>query len=373
MIHGGVFGASVSGCSNSSDPEILWTCSDDVSLTVASVAPAGPTYPNLYFYELGGAGYYLADPGSWLPRAPSIDTSGGNYSTGEFLVKWEIVSVESGDSTVNATTTEGVWGDAFRYNISIQDTTQNGIPTHIIMDVTVATDNGAGAPVAGTESTKRIAMIAHYDDGYDARDTFSGITGTQLTSHTPTVGGSWTEHSGDFEINSNTCRAVQNGGANTDNRAVIDAGVSDCSVYLEVDFNGNDTNGAGIVFRAQDANNHWLLKVDTPVSDPTLKLIEVSGGTPTVRDSQAISLATAFGTSTHYMRVQMNGSAIRGQLWTYNGATLVRDKSEENCLFTVEYTSSFLSTETSHGIYTGNETAHVDDLEIFGGEVGVLF
>jgi hypothetical protein len=152
----------------SNDPNIVW---DSTPLTSTVVEASSTAYNNLYFYE-GSNGKVQApfhsSVGYWIDAdtlgfGDVIHDDATAFNTGEYLVKYEVVSVLSGSAAITLNYTpgqEGVWVDLFRANIEIDDTVADGTEQHVVIDVTVATDDGAGSPVAGSESTKRVTMYA---------------------------------------------------------------------------------------------------------------------------------------------------------------------------------------------------------------------
>lgn len=157
------------GCKNSDDPNIVWDCATPIESYNAETAFS--PVANLYFYEGSNgvseapfhstAGYYVGGEPESINYAFVIHDDVTPFGTGEYLGKWEIVQVVSGTGTVTCNYgVEGEWLELFRLNIYVEDLVADGTPEEVILDVTVATNNGAGAPVAGSEVTKRVTLKA---------------------------------------------------------------------------------------------------------------------------------------------------------------------------------------------------------------------
>lgn len=148
----------VTPCDPGSDPDIIWGCADPIAATQIK---AGYVDNNMYFNEHGsGVGYY---EDSVLTSTQFIHADALPFSNGDFVIKFDIVEVVSGggDVKLNYTSSqEGVWADAFRADIRLEDPVSNGITESVIVDITIATDNGAGAPVSGTEAVRRVTFYS---------------------------------------------------------------------------------------------------------------------------------------------------------------------------------------------------------------------
>lgn len=165
-------GAALPPLPVSNDPNILWGVSSTPEpFTSTVVEPTTGAYNNLYFYE--GSNGKVAPPfhssvGYWI----DADTAGFGdvihddataFTTGQYLVKYEVVTDvtgHAGEITLNyATGQAGVWVDLFRANIEL-DALVAGTRKEVVIAVTVATDDGFGAPVPGSEGGKYVTLIS---------------------------------------------------------------------------------------------------------------------------------------------------------------------------------------------------------------------
>lgn len=294
----------------------------------------------------------------WRAYAPTVD---GDTPAGKYVIKWDMVTLVSGggDVLINDTSGQGgVWFDLLGQTIRISDTAADATVEHVIIDVTIAVDDGAGAPIAGTEHTKQCTLIAYKGaHDYVVRDRFSGAS-VVLTSHTPDeddVGGGWVAHTGTF--NTDGFHAVSTGNA----RAVIDAGLADVCIMADLEFASQD---AGLIGRAQDADNYWELLVDNADQvDPVLKLNEVVSGTPTTRASVTLTgIGPMDSLSDQLLRLMFDGDDIYGS-W---------GRADATPFFEVTYNSSSFNTETLHGIHSTHADIEWDTFMITTAEIGLL-
>jgi len=145
--------------------------------------------------------------------------------------------------------------------------------------------------------------------------TFTGSNGTSLDAITPEVGGSWTEQSGDWDIQGN--RASLATAANS--VATVASGISDIladCVAVSVDIGGY----AGIALRFSDTSNYWYVRVHR--SENNFAIIEVNGGGFTIRATTPITYA-----GNHDVRCIAYGQTIDafmdgGNKLTYGAAAL---------------------------------------------------
>ena len=133
--------------------------------------------------------------------------------------------------------------------------------------------------------------------------TFTAANGTSLDAITPEVGGTWTEHSGDFEIQSNKAQDTES------SRATVDSGIADVIVDVTVNISNTAANydGAGLTLRYADADNRWVCWSDA--DNNTFDLIEVTGGVSTVR---ATASPTVNFSTDYDIRAVCEGTTIDG-------------------------------------------------------------
>lgn len=295
----------------------------------------------------------------WEVYEPFVE---GEYGAGEYLVKWDSVS-GSGDVLIDGTSgQEGVWFDAHDLFIQLRDTATESpqVEQQRVIDVTVAVDDGAGAPLTCAESTKRVTLVA-MKGGQDFT-VLDRLIGTgDLAAHTPNeddVGGGWTVQSGTFTLTGAATGRVASGGEAI---ATIDAGTANCAIYADVHFDSQD---CGLIGRWQDASNYWELWVDgADTADPVLKLDEINASTRTTRANVTMTGMGPVDTSADRMlRLMFDGDDIIGQCFL-NPATTHWE---------VTYTSASFNTETEHGIHSTSADSEWDTFQITVAEIGLI-
>lgn len=152
-------------------------------------------------------------------------------------------------------------------------------------------------------------------------DTFTDADNTALASHTPNVGGSWSNSKGTHKILSN--KATPNSGVD-DDMAVIDAGVSDGILTVDVVPRNLTINeyDPDIIVRYTDTTHLWVIHVSSAGSG-VIQLYENTG-------SGYVQRATAtpgwVSGSTNTIKINLSGASITVYgngtlLLTYNSAT----------------------------------------------------
>jgi hypothetical protein len=165
-------------------------------------------------------------------------------------------------------------------------------------------------------------------------DNFTDTDGTSLDAHTPdTRPGSnmWTELVGNWQITSNRAVIVT---ATNQAKATIDSGTADGVISASLLRNGgtNSTQrDTAILFRYTDASNYWHVGLND-VAD-LFRIVQTTGGTQTVRASQAWTLNP---TQFHTVELTLDGDDMSA---TLDGGTAIT------------YNSSQGNTSTVHGIY----------------------
>lgn len=336
------------------DPDILW---DSTPIFATRITKNTTSFLDLYFayYDTSygdktGCEFQYHD--HMLTNVPVIARS---FSTNEFLVKWEMVQIVSGSGYVqieDAADKAGVWYDLYDQIIDQNDTTNDGIAEHCIIDVTIAKNDGNDNPVEGTQRTKRVTFYAYRGDSpYVVEDQFNGTNGTAITSHNPDtdeVGTGWVVHAGGFEIQGNDLE-----GNSTNNRAVIDSGTNNCAITAVVEYGDNSvspmtTANLGLIGRAQDASNYWFLVVENAASEnPVLSLYLYTAGSPSLKAQRVMTGEGPLGDDLFQaIRLAFNDTSIVGTV-TVNSYLAV---------YEVRYTSSSLQEETLHGIYAAADS-----------------
>jgi len=265
--------------------------------------------------------------------------------------------------------TAGTWYELNDLFLGLDQTTQPSPleAEHVILDVTVAANDGTGAPVAGTYRTKRVTLIAYKGvNEYLVNDTFTDTGGTNLTAHTPDLQavspGGWTVDTGTFTVGTSGARRhIVSGG---DARAVIDAGTANASIKADVQIAQKD---CGLIARRVDASNYWELFIDdADQTDPILKLNQVTAGVATTRASTTMTgqgpIAT---TGDRLMRLMCNGNNL-------HGVALITSTYDLDVLNEVEYTSTAFNTATYFGVHSTHADTQWDQVCITDLEVGLI-
>lgn len=303
---------------------------------------------------------------------PAIDHVYGGAGD-HYIFKYDVVSTVTGDPSTAIEVggldgEEGIW-HALPDGIAVEDDVADGTVQHFHITVTVAKDTSAGAlanldPVPGTEVAKPVEILTYRGSAADyiLRDLFTGVAATNLTAHAPDNGGlTWVAHAGTIQLNGSG-RAVASGTA--DNRYVVNAGVDDACIRMEVRINSAT---CGLIARAVDASNYWMLQLSAAGSaDPLLELIEVVAGTPTVRDSTTFTGKGPFSsTGDSHLIIMTDGDDIYGDL-IYALNTWHPDD------YQLHFNSSQFNTATLFGLYLPTATPTVDLLRITTKEIGLL-
>jgi len=138
-------------------------------------------------------------------------------------------------------------------------------------------------------------------------DTYTDANGTNVTSHTPQIGGSYTASDANWQIQSNTLRRGAAGSGQP--TAVLNGGTTDGVVEGTVTPGGS--GGSGLVFRFYDNNNFYYVRV---FGGTTLGIFKyVAGSVSGVGTTATVSAAGQWSA-----RIELVGTTIRVFL---NGAT----------------------------------------------------
>ena len=345
------------------DPTIVWDTTPLSSYWNADGSNDAGADTVLYFYEnvqlppAAAVGYSnRIDSNNWY----TVTVDPGGFTFGEYLLKYEQVTLVSG-AWVNlelnyVASQEGIWVDMHRAALILKDYVDDATVQHVIVDVTIATDDGAGSPVAGSEKTKRVTMYADYGNSRDVYDLFAGVNGTAITAHTPntdTQGGGWVIDAGTPELLSGHLV----GGAAGDHRCVIDVGYADaiCRGQFRADSGGAASSPLGLIVRRQDASNYWELTiVDAETANPKLELNEINAGSPTNRDTVTMTGIGPLDSLDCWLQIETSGNTLDGY---FDGPfrTIPGNSS------TVTYSSASMNTQQFFGIRTTGTTALIDN------------
>lgn len=177
-----------------------------------------------------------------------------------------------------------------------------------------------------------------------SRDLFGEVAGTTLTppGHHPNVGPDWVAVTGTYTHDGAGYAQVAtiSGGIA---RATVDAGVSDCVVFVTVKV-ASGASSAGELLRYFSATEHWRLVTDTiPGANGKFYLIEVTGGVTTIRVTGTYTFVTL---ADNVLRC-----TLLGPLFTISA----------NGGGTLTYTSSSNQTRTRFGPVAGSVGAKFKD------------
>lgn len=184
-----------------------------------------------------------------------------------------VTGFATGDVVLTGTsgaTTAIVTGSGASYTVSVSGMTS------LVGSGTVIVSVPAGVCVSAATGLLNVASV-QADTGmrWGARilDRFDRADSTNIGS--TETGQPWTENVGDWAILTNQLRCSTGGTILA--QVTIDAGQSDVSMLFQLNSLGvTVSQNAGILFRWQDANNHWSWVADRPNND--LYLQKVVGG-----------------------------------------------------------------------------------------------
>ena len=271
----------------------------------------------------------------------------------------------------------GVWADLYDiWYLQMQDWYQNGLPERHIVTVSLARDDGAGNPVAGTIQTTPITF-ENYDGEADGiiLDYFT-FTG-DLANHTPSVDHTvaneefpWHDLYWDAELYTYgwfaSSAASYGGEAGTpDALYAIDLEVTDFTFVgeAETDYYDGTCVPWGIAGRIQDHNNYWRLELqDINTTNGVVNLVKVLGGTPIIVSS--ISLA-GYGPFPWWgdmiLRLTFIGNEITGAVdFSYVDGQHQDPIEVIYRPLELTYTDSAFNTETRAGIWAGGDNVNFD-------------
>lgn len=210
-------------------------------------------------------------------------------------------------------------------------------------------------------------------------DNFTGANGTAVTSSTPETGPAWEliAGSGDFTIQSNRLRGND---INLIAAAAQNVGESDVTCTLTIRFETNVTGTirmAGVLLRAQDANNFWYVVVDcinnlfligqrTGVSTFTTRASTAFTPSPdtdyvieVVADGATISATLDGGNAINYASATAQLYRCRHGVFSYDQAANFNLFDSWNCI-------AGQATSVSAAI-TGTATASITEADVVAG------
>lgn len=173
-----------------------------------------------------------------------------------------------------------------------------------------------------------------------AYSSFTAGNGTSLDAITPEVGGTWTERTGNFDIQTNRANiSVASGGRDV---STVQTPVSDLLADVIIRKTAAvDSGEFGHCLRYSDGNNFWMVQGD--LTNNQIEIVERNGGVENQRAAAAIALTH----STDYdLRAIADGQTIDAFLDEVNSATYALAALNE--------------TATIHGV-VGNEATQTFD------------
>lgn len=148
------------------------------------------------------------------------------------------------------------------------------------------------------------------------KDLFTGANGTNLTAHTMDVGPGWTAGEGALTINGNRATAVS-----LASYYYSDCGQAAYTLTVDLTTQTAGTSSLGACVRVTDANNLWVVDIDTFTGEFAIR--QRTGGTLTRRAFITVPLANG---TTYPLTVVTSGDTITGILGaagqvSYNSAS----------------------------------------------------
>lgn len=292
----------------------------------------------------------------------------------QWWAKATVVSQASGRGTIGWDNggLAGQWVDLWNdWELILTDQHHNGIPEDMIVDVSIAPDNGAGAPDTALATTERLRWFA-YRGRYDYLISDEFARSADLDQDDPPidrtggfVGGQvwWDvyyresdyDHGGLFGYNGYVESYV--GSVFTDSLYVID--VTETNVQVVADFKFfysiSESCGGGIVGRLQDSANFWLLAIKNPAAtDPVLGLYKVVGGTHNLVASYTLTGKGPLGYNKFYsMRLSFDGNDIMGEMEMTEAGVRVEEPIK------LTHTDATYNTETDMGLWAENRGVEI--------------
>ena len=164
------------------------------------------------------------------------------------------------------------------------------------------------------------------------QDTFIDTNGTNLSTHTMTVGPGWTLNSGSWDIQSNQANTTGVEPANPAWVATADSGYSDTTASLQAQLITPGFNSIGLIFRFQNNSNFWSALI---TQANKFRIYETNATVFTVRAEADVTIDPEI---MYTIQVVTVGTSITA---TMDGAN------------SINFTSSFLQTQTKMGMRGG--------------------
>jgi hypothetical protein len=269
--------------SSQCDPDIIW---NDEPLVVFMANPDSYGYAWMEW----GSGDRWATYATWFgpvfTNYAYEETLASNVTgLAQYYLRADLVETISGDSShftsLNQNAPYGQWldyyGEAFEEyeELSFYNPGQDEVVDVVVVDITVAPDDGFGTPIEECGKTKRVAYIC-YDGNSDWTifDEISLATGVDMDGNvaddTSPVGETWEQVSGVMRGYFGHSRVEV-----VPALYVYESSVSNATGVVQFEPHG-DTS---VIGRYVDSLNYWEARIRTnDGSDPTLELNKIVGG-----------------------------------------------------------------------------------------------
>jgi hypothetical protein len=220
------------------------------------------------------------------------------FNAGLYVIKYDLVTQVTGSGVLHMNPTVVPQGTYMPLSDGLtwywDDLTDNDICEQIIIDITIARDDGAGSPQVGTSVTKRMTLISSWGIPDTISDSFTGSIGSDIGGRTPdgnsVSGWYWWELTNESPITNGT---QWTGLTGEDYICLINSEDTTQEVRGTIGFGTAEAGGAnGIVFRADNssATAYWELSViNEDTATPTLQLLLVTNDIPATMDSMTIN------------------------------------------------------------------------------------
>lgn len=166
-------------------------------------------------------------------------------------------------------------------------------------------------------------------------DSFTGNNNTNIASRLPDIGNNWVANVGLATIQSN--KAKGGGTGNTNYSAEMNA--ADCTLQVDLDINTGESVFLGFSFRVTDSANRWIAIRD--IAGGLWAIYSIASGASTLRTS---------------LSEAASGLKVISLVLSGNNITFKVDGIEK-----LTYSSSYLATNTKHGIQFGASTLSTFD------------
>jgi hypothetical protein len=307
----------------------------------------------------------------------------------QWWAKVDVVSQASGRRTIGWDNggVAGEWVDLWDdWELILTDQHWNGVPEDLIVDLSIAPDNGAGAPDTSQATTERLRWFAYrgrYD--YLVSDEFS--RSGDLDQDTPDIdrrnafeggytGQEWHDiyylesdyDHGGFSMNISGRITSYQGTSFNDALYAIDSTRTDVQIAADFQFyySVSESCGAGIVARLVDSANFWLLAVKNPdATNPVLGLYKVAGGTHSLVASLTLTgLGPLSYTGYYAMRLTIEGDTFTGEFEMTEAGVRTTGPLK------FSHTDATYNTSTDHGVWAEDRGVEVRRWRVYEWPVG---